>query len=1337
MSKFDNLICALDIKDDKRKKALLLHYCGEETYDIYDSFSDAEKGIGATREVTNDSGDTVNVPDEYNKLCNSFKTYFMPKQNLSFEVYKFRQARQEPGEGIDSFYTRLRTLASTCEFHDKDSEIVAQVIQGCTSSRIRRRALRDNYTLDKLIEETRALELSEKRATEMEASISSASANTVVKSTNAVRDEGTHNRGRSSRRRQSRGDGRARGRGAGRGRSEHRTHDSNNNRCGNCGGNKRHQRCPAVGKECRNCKKLNHFEKVCRSKAHSVNFAETLEQTGQSRNSSSDEYVFNLHQNSSNKTIPSVHAQVFDSSVEFLVDTGSSVNVVSRNVYNGLKPKPSLKQPVPLIYAYNSSTPLDVAGYFTADIKYKGKSVKTELYVVESPNSWCASLLGSQTAQSLNIIHFAFTASVQDSISEQYPSLFDGKMGKINGAKVKLHIDKEVPPVTQRHRRIPFHTRKDVETEIKRLEDLDVIEPVSGPTPWISPIVIVPKKSNNVRICIDMREANKAITREKHPMPTVEDLMADLNSSVVFSKLDLSNAYHQLELEEDSRYITTFSTHMGLWRYKRLLFGVNAASEIFQKRIADLLSDIPGAKNISDDIIVHGKSQADHDHALKLTLDRLSSSGAKLNKDKCIFSVNKITFFGHVFSNAGVSADPEKVKSIVGQSPPQNSAEIRSFLGMTQYVARYIPHYATLTEPLRRLTRQDVPWRWSRDEQNSFDNLKSALSSSHVMVYFDPHKHTEVLVDASPVGVSAILTQEGKVVCYASRALTDVEQRYSQTDREMLAVVYGVEHYHLYLFASEFRVITDHKPLLGIVNSQKPASARMERWRLRLMPYQFTLEYRPGKSNPADYMSRHPCTKPSRDNAAEAYIAYISQHAVPKAMSINEVKCATQTCPILQQVMIAIQSGRWWGSPDLSPYVRFRDEFSIIDGVILRDHRLVIPSSLQHRVVDIAHQSHQGIVKTKQLIREKVWFPGIDKLVEQVVKSCIPCQVSLPGPNKREPVSTTTLPSEPWSEIAVDFAGPFPSGHYMLVVVDEHSRFPEVEIIHSTSAKAVIPRLNAIFSRQGYPKIVKSDNGPPFQGQEFAEFATVCGFRHRRITPLWPEANGTAERFMSTLNKFVHAAVADKQDWKNELSNFLMHYRATPHSATQISPFEALTGRKMNIGFPEVPKPKSIPLATRITHNDAVSKSKMKEYADKKRHTTPSSLSQGDHVLVKQRKLDKLTPPYNPDPYTVIEKRGSMVIADRDGHTVTRNSSQFRPVKISGPIEDEESSPIVSHDTPGADDPQRETSDQSHSSPAKPKSVPLSSVPISPVPTRRNPRRTAGMPKKYADFELG
>ena len=252
------------------------------------------------------------------------------------------------------------------------------------------------------------------------------------------------------------------------------------------------------------------------------------------------------------------------------------------------------------------------------------------------------------------------------------------------------------------------------------------------------------------------------------------------------------------------------------------------------------------------------------------------------------------------------------------------------------------------------------------------------------MAYFDPSKSTEIIVDASPVGLGAIFAQEGKIVSYASRALTDVEQRYSQTDREMLAVVYGVEYYHRYLFGSTFTVVTDHKPLLRILKSRKPATARTERWRLRLMPYEFDLLYHPGKDerNPADFISRHPHTQPERDNAGEAYVKFVDKNAVPKTMTFAEIQTATQQGPQFQKLKMAVETNKW-KYPDLSCFARFKDELSVNDDVILRDQRIVVPPS-QQKVVDIAHRTHQGIVKTKQLIREKVWFPGIDKVVEEI-----------------------------------------------------------------------------------------------------------------------------------------------------------------------------------------------------------------------------------------------------------------------------------------------------------------------------------------------------------------
>ena len=303
-------------------------------------------------------------------------------------------------------------------------------------------------------------------------------------------------------------------------------------------------------------------------------------------------------------------------------------------------------------------------------------------------------------------------------MKEEFKSLFGG-IGKVPNKEVKLHIDPDVSPRQQPHRRISFHVREDVEKELERLEKLDIIEKVEGPTPWISPIVVVPKKSREVRICVDMREANKAVKREKHLMPTIDDLIADLNGATHFSTLDLSSGYHQLELAPESRYVTTFSTHAGLRRYKRLPFGINAASEIFQEAIRELLTGLPGCKNISDDIIVFGKGQEEHNKNLRGVLQRLKENNRRLNKDKCEFFKTEIKFYGHIFSSVGVRPDPKKADAIHKAKPPQDSSEVKSLLGMAQYVSRFIPDYATITTPLRLLTRQDTPWKWEQEEQRA------------------------------------------------------------------------------------------------------------------------------------------------------------------------------------------------------------------------------------------------------------------------------------------------------------------------------------------------------------------------------------------------------------------------------------------------------------------------------------------------------------------------------------------------------------------------------------------------------------------------------------------
>ena len=416
-----------------------------------------------------------------------------------------------------------------------------------------------------------------------------------------------------------------------------------------------------------------------------------------------------------------------------------------------------------------------------------------------------------------------------------------------------------------------------------------------------------------------MRLANEAIERVRHPIPTVDDISFALNGAKFFSKLDLSQAYHQLELDEASRYITTFSTNIGLFRYKHLNYGTNAAAEIFQYTLQTQLQGLSGVKNIADDIIVYGATRSEHDENLDKCLKRLSDKGLRLNASKCKFLNETLEFFGQIFSKDGCQPDPKRVTALENASKPTNVSEVRSLLGMANYSSKYIPNFATITAPLRDLTKKNAQFVWNETHQNAFKQLTEALSPSPCMAYFTKSKDTYVTVDASPVGISAILSQKSKgredekIIAYASRALTDVETRYSQTEKEALAIVWGVEHFHLYLYGHDFVLVTDHKPLEVIYGSRNSkTSARIERWVLRLQPYTFKVQYMPGTNNPADYLSRHPTLTSSKQaSMTEDYMNLIARCSVPKTRTLDEVETATDSDKTLCGVRAAIKLNKW------------------------------------------------------------------------------------------------------------------------------------------------------------------------------------------------------------------------------------------------------------------------------------------------------------------------------------------------------------------------------------------------------------------------------------------
>ncbi|KAK3745368.1 hypothetical protein QZH41_001397 [Actinostola sp. cb2023] len=665
--------------------------------------------------------------------------------------------------------------------------------------------------------------------------------------------------------------------------------------------------------------------------------------------------------------------------------------------------------------------------------------------------------------------------------------------------------------------------------------------------------------------------------------------------------------------------------------------------------------------------MIGGLDRDDHNTNLRILLQRIQDHNLTLRKEKCEFGKTTLNFHGHLFTADGLQPSPDKIKAVKECKRPGTKEELVSFLQMLAYLSRYINNFSSRCESLRRLTRDKAQFNWTTEQQAAFEDLKSAITSAPVLIPFYPERETLIICDGSPTGLGVFQkTQHGyQPVHYVSRTLTDTESRYSQIEREALSVEFTTSRLQmLYLLGGKhFKIATDHKPLLPLFNNpQAKLPPRIERMVMKMQNLDFTMMHIPGKENATDYMSRHPLPETGKDRT-DKHVKAVTQ--ADHAIILDKVAAATETDEELQHLKHAMQSGIWdKKDPVLKPYLDIQAEIYETENVILRLDKIIPPQELREKNIRIAHnQGHLGLSKTKEMIRHKYWWPGMNLQIENLVKKCFECQISTVTKHV-EPAKMTELPARPWATIEVDFCGPFPNGEYALVATDQYSRYPEIEFTRTTSFESTRKKLKKMFSTHGIPEVLQTDNGPPFNSHAFEEFAKETGFRHKRITPIHPKAQGQVEGFNKLVNKISAIARQDSIDPHEAIYDMLQAYRSTPHPATKTPPYQLLMNREVRTKLDHFPT-KRHDNDKEVRENDLTYKQRYKEYHDKRHNVKTHTLKNGDAVVVKRENKRKGQTPYEPYIYIVIHTKGSQITAKRikDERTICRDASKFKPLR--------------------------------------------------------------------------
>lgn len=1267
--RFERYRSASGLADQAQQRQVdsLIYIMGEEAEKIMVQIT--PRAAGADEEAA----DTLFI-----RTLEGFDAYFSPRDNSLHYSIVFSSRVQGPDESNEEFIRDLYELVAKCGWSADQQALMlrTRILAGMKDKALSRELqLNDNVTINDIKVKMRAKEIILKnQKAELDGEV-------VVAAVKHRLAHSAEARGQTSR---------------------------NLVDCRFCGLTHASGRCPAYGKRCNQCRQFNHFARMCRSgkapKGKAALRIVSREGQNNDRDSGDEYYVHGINADGNAWFITGL---VNSKPIKCQIDTGAQVSVIGLQVlrYIGIN---KIETTRTVLSGYGGHR-LNVVGKVTLPIKIpqSAKTAQTTFYVVEGKQE-ADTLIGMPAIRALAIIpEVPIKTVIINPLVDKYSDVFQG-LGKMK-KEIDFQLKENAVPRAMPPRSPPQGIRSKLKEELDRLVKEDIICRDDEPSEWLSPPVIVRKPNGKIRLCLDPQYLNSQLVRSQCSINTPTEIFSRLSGSTVFSCLDGKQGFHQIPLSRKASRLTCFITPFGKYRYLRCPMGICNAPEIFHSLMLEMVEGIEGVEVYIDDILVHAPTKELHDEHLRQVLERCRAAGVTLNLEKSVFAQKQVTFLGHQLSAEGIRPEKGKVQAVLEMSVPEDKKAVERFLGFINYLGKFIPNLSELCHPLRLLCRKEVEFVWEKSQEEAFQAIKSKVCNAPTLGLFNANKPVCLSADASAHSIGAVILQEGRPIEFAAKSLTECQQRYSQIEKEMLAVVFACQRFKYYCYGSDQLVVeTDHKPLLGLMKKDiAMLSPRLASMRLMLLSYSIALKYTPGKYMVlADTLSRScPAGTDLHDDLGSDPLLQVCNIAIRSSDTLKKYQEATLRDEELSVVIRLVQEG--WPSfkkacPSRGlPFWRLRNSLTVAQGLLFYVDRLVVPVSLRREVLDQLHVAHQGVTKTLQRAQQAVFWPGLRRRVEDRCLSCEPCR-SVEKRGKKEPLLPSEIPRFPFEKVGIDLFQL--SGETYVMLVDYFSKWPVVKSLSVTSSKAVIQCIREVFADFGIPEVIVSDNGPQFSCREFAAFCSTQRIEHITSSPLHPSGNGQVERAIGTVKEMMKKALQEGREWHTGL----MAIRNTPVDNRLPSPSQLLQGRVLRDQLPLPTCKYQIQAYNHLDVREALGARQSVQKYHSDRHAGPEKpmLPAGQAVYIRTAKGSWI-----PGKVLSLVGERSYLVETSGGMQLRRNRIDLRESSVIVPdVREQRALPV-----PGP-------------APTAPAGV---SLPVSPAPGQRiaSPRRTDAGPR--------